>query len=358
MINHAITLLADASLPELDHWLPSPFILTRYQHPSDLSEHLKNHDILLCRSTLRVDASLLAHSSITCVATASSGIDHIDSSYLTHHDITLFDAKGSNAPAVADYVMATLAALKKIGRPIGNRAGVIGVGEVGSRVVRRLHAMGFDVVCYDPLKTAHDTHHTYVSLSQLTECDLLCLHPNLHDSQPFPSRQLLNAHFINKLKPNVTIINASRGGVVDEEALLQAHQPITYCTDVYENEPNIDARVVNIATFCTPHIAGHTIEAKQAAIIQISQHLHQHYDLAMPATVQAHTHSNKTHKQSYVQNTALDLFVSKLSWEEDVLNLYNPLIETNQLKTAQNKKTAFITLRQDHRHRHDFFQEE
>lgn len=331
--HHNLKILADESLPLLTKLFPKPFTLTPYQTSAQIPNLLPTHDILLCRSTLRVNASLLNNSTIQCVATASSGIDHIDETYLKQHHITLLDAKGSNARAVADYVVATLAALHRLGKPVGTAAGVIGVGEVGSRVVKRLQAAGFHVICYDPFKYSHG------ELIDLIHCDLICLHPNLHASQPFPSKHLLNADFLNQLKPGVVIINASRGGIVDEDALLASCKPIVYCTDVYQNEPSVDPRMIDFATLCTPHIAGHSIEAKQNAIIQISQKIHQHYGLISPPF-----------------DLPMAIPHAELSdhWQDLVLSIYNPKDDTDRLKIAADKKNTFLIQRQAHQFRHDF----
>lgn len=326
-----INILADASLPELETLFKAPFVLTRYQSQQQLIDLLPDQNILLCRSTLRVDANLLTNSSIQCVATASSGTDHIDNDYLMQHNLTLFDAKGSNARAVADYVVSILS----VHQPIGKLAGVIGVGEVGSRVVERLQAAGFTVLCFDPLKKHQNKSHQYCSLAELTACDVLCIHANLHESLPFPSKDLLNGDFLAQLKPGVTLINASRGGIVNEEALLSMTKPLTYCTDVYNNEPSIDPRIVDISAVCTPHIAGHSIEAKQKAVIQVSQQLHRYYGLKMPLSTVLNQHTD-------------------CQMQPFILNPYNPLVETRTLKVASDKKNAFLTLRKAHQYRHDF----
>lgn len=337
----SIRILADATLPNLSELFIPPFALTRYQNQSQIPDLITNQDVLLCRSTLQVDAKLLANSSIQCVATASSGTDHIDSEYLRQHNISLFDARGSNATAVADYVVATLAALNQSGKSIGKLAGVIGVGEVGSRVVARLHAAGFNVICFDPLKAQHDTNYKYVTMTDLLECDLLCVHANLHESAPFPSKNLLDATFLAQLKSGVKIINASRGGIIDEEALLTMTKPITYCADVFSGEPAIDPRIVDFSTICTPHIAGHSIEAKYGAVLKISQQLHQFYGLT-PSSI------------SLPQSNDLPVSSVKQNWQEFIIDLYNPLIETQILKAANNKQNAFLTQRKAHQYRHDF----
>ncbi len=333
-------ILADASLPNLPTLFAKPHILTTYDSKEQLHDLLGSHEILVCRSTLKVSAELLANTTIQCVATASSGVDHVDANYLNNHGITLFDAKGCNARSVADYVLATLAVLQKQNKLTGNQAGVIGLGEVGTRVVERLRALGLDVICFDPLKAELEDSKHYGTFNDLLSCDLLCIHANLHEDLPYPSKNLLDATFLTQLKPGVTIINAARGGIVDEQALLSNKTRITYCTDVYHNEPAIDARLVRYSTLCTPHIAGHSIDAKLAAVVQLSLQVNRHYQVAMPSLNSPMTAKHPLPQQS--------------NWQDSILSLYDPRIETQLLKTAQDKKLAFIALRTAHKTRHDF----
>ena len=333
-------ILADATLPNVSALFGESFNLTLYHTQNEVADLLATHDILLCRSTLKVTAKLLSNSPIQCVATASSGIDHIDSDYLRKSGIALYDAKGSNARSVADYVVASLAFLSHHGRICGNKAGIIGLGEVGTRVMERLIAAGFDVICFDPLKEKRQNYHYAGSLTELTTCDVLCVHANLHNTEPYPSANLLSAEFLTQLKSGVAIINAARGGIVNEDAVLKTTKPITYCTDVYNQEPAMNTAIVDFATLCTPHIAGHSIEAKMAAVVKISQQLHRHYGLPLPQTIPALAKG--------------PVISPKNSWQECILDLYNPLTDTQILKAAYDKKLAFLTQRQAHQTRHDF----
>lgn len=329
-----LRILADERLPHLHQLFPKPFSITTYKTNSELKSLISSYDILICRSTSRIDALLLANSPIQCVATASSGTCHIDLDYLNSKQISLFDAKGCNAPAVADYVTATLAWLEKNIKIQGKQAGVIGVGEVGTRVMGRLQSAGYDVICYDPYKNQHN-------FQALSDCDILCIHPNLHQLPPYPSLNLLNSAFLSSLKPNVVLINASRGGIVNETDLLRVKKPIYYCTDVFLQEPNINPDIVKFATLCTPHIAGHSIEAKDNSMISLSVQLHTHFNLSSPTEL----------KQS---SDLTPYFQSNTPWQEIVLDRYNPYTETQALKDAPNKASVFLTLRQTHIHRHDF----
>lgn len=139
-------ILADAALPNLHQWFTEPFTLATYKNQQELFDLVTHQDILLCRSTIQVNETLLSNSTIHCVATATSGTDHIDLDYLKKRNIRLLDAKGCNANSVADYVTASLAFLQQHRLLKGNKAGIIGVGEVGKRVIKRLAAAGFEVL--------------------------------------------------------------------------------------------------------------------------------------------------------------------------------------------------------------------
>lgn len=336
-----IRILADASLPGLDQAFPKPFELSFYKQAEEIQSLLPGQQILICRASLKVNEALLAGSALDCVATASSGTDHINPQDLRKHAIELIDAKGSNARAVADYVVASLAYLQKAQGFSAKKAGVIGLGEVGSRVAKRLAAAQMEVLTYDPPRSLVDLNFRSCSLEDLTHCDLLTVHANLHDNSPYPSRDLLNADFLSQLKPRVVIINASRGGIVDEEALLGQSKRIIYCTDVYEGEPSVNKELVDFASLCTPHIAGHSIEAKHRAIVMLSEKLHSYYHLAPPNSI-------------FPELKKRLPFEPKPSWQETALSLYNPAEETAFLKAADDLKSTFLTLRKAHLNRHDF----
>ncbi|MFC3907852.1 4-phosphoerythronate dehydrogenase [Legionella dresdenensis] len=347
-------IIADATLPGLAEAFPHPFELSLFEQASDLHKHLHGQDILLCRSTLHVDEALLDGHHLRYVATASSGTDHIDKHYLDRRDIQLIDAKGSNAIAVADYVLSCLAYLQtytdfKPPLPYRERAGeretrkaaVIGMGAVGSIVAQRLQALGYPILSFDPPRAERDPAYKSAHIHELAECNLICIHASLHDNEPYPSRNLLDKQFLQQLKPNTAIINASRGEIVSEDALLKLSTPLYYCTDVYADEPDIDAKLVDYATLCTPHIAGHSIEAKLGAVRMVSEKLHHACKLALPTFTPALVEEPR-------------IIQPGQSWQNYILSLFNPVDDTVGLKLASDKTEAFLKLRKAHSSRHDF----
>lgn len=334
-------ILADASLPGLARAFPAPFILSLYTNEQELVSMLAKQDILLCRSTIKVNEALLKNHQLKCVATATSGTDHLDHVFLKSQNIEVVDAKGSNASSVADYVVANLAYLDQQQLLKGQHVGIIGMGEVGKRVHSRLKAIHFDIKYYDPPRAQRESQFRSCTLEQLLRMDILCIHAELHSNQPFPSLDLLSQDFLAQLKPGCIIINAARGGIVNEKALLNSQQNLIYCTDVYLNEPSIDKRIIDKATLCTPHVAGHSLEAKWTAVAMVSEKLHALAGLPIP----------KLNINSQAPQLELK---SNIPWQELILSLYNPFEETVQLKQAHDKEEAFLRLRKQHQKRHDF----
>lgn len=336
-----MNILADATLPDLEYYFPKPFRLNFYRTHQEASRLIKSHQILLCRSTLTVTPEFLKDSPIECIATATSGIEHISESYLKSKKIQLYDAKGSNASAVADYVIALCALVFPNTEELKIRAGIIGLGEIGSRVAKRLKTLGCEIFSFDPPKAVLDSNFQSCKLEDLYTCELICIHANWHEHSPYPSHHLLSKDFFKQAKPGLCIINASRGNILHEIAFLESKIPIKYCTDVYSNEPHINPLIVEKALFCTPHIAGHSIEAKNSAIYHLSQKLHHHYHFDFN-----HKLIKKPEFIGQIKNTK--------SWQEMILSLYNPQIETELLKESVNKNQAFLDCRKKHQNRHDF----
>jgi erythronate-4-phosphate dehydrogenase len=332
-----MNILADASLPGLNEAFPAPFNLTRFHHLEEVAQLLPGQDILLC------DQTLLKNHTLKYVATATSGTDHLDRDWLAAQNIQVIDAKGCNARAVADYIVSCLAYLHQQKLIHGNKAGVIGLGKAGSQVAQRLSAADFELCTYDPPKALREPcAFQSCTLEALYQSDLLCIHAELHETQPHPSMNLLDQQFLTKLKPGCVIINAARGGIVNEEALLNPQLELTYCADVYINEPDVDTRIIDKATLCTPHIAGHSLEAKYTAVAMVSERLHQMAGFSCPkfAIPQMKHH--------------VSLEPGK-SWQENVLSLYNPVDETRLLKEAVDKKGVFLKARTNHQQRHNFY---
>ena len=239
------------------------------------AESIHEADVLLVRSVTLIDANLLEGSQVKFVASATSGQNHIDSDYLQRNNIGFADAKGSNARSVAEYVLSSLFVLadQHDFKLKEKTVGIIGCGEVGSRVVAMLEAMGVQTIMNDPpLKDAIGNNASigdkYRDLQEVLLADIVTLHVPLTEDGSYPTQQMVNSGFLDKLNDDVILLNTSRGGVIDEMALrahIESHHNMKVVLDVWENEPDIDTDLLTHTSIGTPHIAGYSIDAKLRA---------------------------------------------------------------------------------------------
>ena len=210
---------------------------------------VREADVLVVRTRTKIDEHLLKGSRVQLVCTATIGFDHIDTAYCQSHNIRWTACPGCNAQAVCDYIEETLKDIHATGT-----LGVVGVGHVGSLVAQMAEKRGIKVLLNDPPKGIG------VSLDEIAKkSDIITFHVPLDKS----TYHMCNADFLSKCKPNALIINAARGGVVDEKALLLSHHP--YILDTWENEPNINTDVLINATLASMHIAGYSVKGKRNA---------------------------------------------------------------------------------------------
>lgn len=225
-------------------------------------------DILLVRSVTRVDAALLEGSRVRFVGTATIGTDHLDLDYLARRGIAVASAPGSNADSVVDYVLSSLCALPGVAERLlgGGVAGIVGLGNVGGRLLRRLQRLGIRCVGYDPLLGAR-VDLPLVSLEEALAADVVCLHTPLTRGGAHPTRHLLDGARLEGLRPGTVLLNAGRGAVVDNAALrrrLERAGDLQVVLDVWETEPGFDPALQALVAIGTPHIAGYSLDGKLA----------------------------------------------------------------------------------------------
>lgn len=230
---------------------------------------------LMVRSVTRVDQALLAGSDIKFVGSATIGADHLDVAYLQQQGIAWATAPGCNANSVVDYVLSAICVCGDLLERLlaGVRVGIIGHGNVGSRLAGRFQALGIDCRAYDPLLPQQGI---LTELDALWDCPLLCLHAPLTRSGSFPSFHMLSCQQLCQLPQNAVIISAGRGEVVATEVLLQlkAKRPdIQLILDVWEPEPAIPLALLAQALLATPHIAGYSADGKINGTLQIAEAL-------------------------------------------------------------------------------------
>lgn len=233
-------------------------------------EQLGDADVLVVRSVTKVNAGLLDGSNVRLVGTATSGTDHLDEQYLLDRGIQQFDAAGCNARAVAEYVLACLILHdRNLSRGFEQlQVGIVGFGHVGKMVYGLLSVLGIRCVANDPLLANDATEPVLVSLGEVLASDVVTLHVPYTETGPCPTRKLLGIEELAELKSDALLINAARGGVVDEAALMKwkmRNKNAAIAIDCWRGEPRIDLELLRLANFASPHIAGYTAEARLRA---------------------------------------------------------------------------------------------
>lgn len=217
---------------------------------------VRDADMLLTRSTVKVNEALLAGSRVRFVATATIGIDHIDGAWLDAAGIEWASAPGSNADSVVQWFAAAVARVPDLAR---RQLGIVGVGNVGKRLERLWRALDVPppLLC-DPPRARAEGGDPFVTLDEiLRRCDLVTLHVPLTLSGPDATAHLVDAR---RLRPDAWLVNACRGEVLDSASALAVANPILL--DVFAGEPSPDPALVARALVATPHIAGHSLDGK------------------------------------------------------------------------------------------------
>ena len=236
---------------------------------------LDDADALMVRSVTKVNEALLAGKAIKFVGTATAGTDHVDDKWLKQAGIGFSAAPGCNAIAVVEYVFSSLLMLaERDGFALKDRTvGIVGVGNVGGRLQKRLEALGIRTLLCDPPRKDNGDDGDFRSLDELVEqCDVLTFHTPLFKEGPYKSLHLADEALIRRLKAGTILINACRGPVVDNVALLaclNAGQQLSVVLDVWEGEPDLDVALLDKVDIGTPHIAGYTLEGKARGTTQV-----------------------------------------------------------------------------------------
>lgn len=238
---------------------------------------VKDADILAIRSTTRVNRELLEGSSVRFVGTATIGTDHLDISYMERNGIAWCYSPGCNANSVAEYVTSAVLWLALKGEFVlkGKTMGVIGVGNVGSRVVSKATALGMNVLQNDPPRQRNEPGNAsdFVSLDTLLgESDIVTMHVPLTQVGADATYQMASNDFMASMKPGALLINSARGQILNTTALLAAMDNGTVehaVIDTWEGEPEYRTDLLNLIDIGTPHIAGYSFEGKVAGTVKV-----------------------------------------------------------------------------------------
>lgn len=281
-------IVVDSHIPNIRGCI-EPRAEVLYLEPGDITrESVSDADALIVRTRTRCDAALLDGSRVRFIGSATIGTDHIDLDYCSAHGITVRNAPGCNAPAVAQWVFCAIRAwmqARDISTTEGLTLGIVGVGHIGSIVARWGRQLGFTVLLNDPPRERTDTapNLTFLPLEELQHrCDIITFHTPLTRGGQWPTWHLCDQAFLDRLERCRLLIDAARGPIADNAALLGWHGDVAL--DCWENEPNISRELLEKAIVATPHIAGYSAEGKQRGTAMMLEALNEFcgWDIPVP----------------------------------------------------------------------------
>ena len=340
--------IVDSHIPHIQG-LIEPYAEVLYLEPGDITrDAVKDADALIVRTRTRCDADLLDGSRVRFIGSATIGTDHIDLDYCASRGITVRNAPGCNAPAVAQWVFCAIHAwmqARDIASPEGLTLGLVGVGHIGSIVARWGRALGFTVLLNDPPREMAEktelteetgrVHNTvFVPLRELQRrCDIITFHTPITREGQWPTWHLCDQAFLDGLACCRLILDAARGPIADNAALLRWNGDVAL--DCWENEPNISRELLEKAIVATPHIAGYSAEGKQRGTAMMLAALNDFYgwDIPVPRIASPATGA--------AQVTLASIAAS-----------YDILADTAALKTAP---ADFESLRNHYLHRPEYY---
>lgn len=314
---------------------------------------VKACDVLLVRSVTHVNQSLLDGSSVGFVGTATSGVEHIDENYLHAQQITFADAKGANANAVAEYIVASIASLSLRDHKnyFEKNIAIVGHGYVGKALQKKLKAFNASVKIYDPflseLSHTNINNNFYCEWGDVVNSDLISFHVPFTETGRFPTKKIVNKDFLEAISSECIVLNAARGEICDESFLLKKikNSNIKIVVDVWNNEPIISEKLLETVDIATPHIAGYSLNAKFNATAILAKKVYAHLGINEFCVV---NDSIKKIKLNYPKavDDCFDIF-------RLILLAYDPVVDTQHLRNKQSTPLHehFDFLRKHYTHR-------
>jgi erythronate-4-phosphate dehydrogenase len=270
-------IVADADIPFLEGVF-EPYADMMYKKGDQIvREDLMDADVLIVRTRTQCNADLLEGTPVKMVTTATIGMDHIDLEYCQSRGIKVANAAGCNAGGVMQYVFSAVygVAARKGIKLDDAKFGIVGVGNVGTKIEELARYLGFEVLRCDPPRAAAEGDEGFCSLEYLLEnSDIVTMHVPLDET----TRGMADETFFALMKPGAIFINAARGEVINEEALIAASPKLgAVVIDTWCNEPKINQDLLEVADIATPHIAGYSYQGKENATIMavraVARHL-------------------------------------------------------------------------------------
>lgn len=306
-------------------------------------EVVKDADALITRTRTICNERLLAGSSVKFIATATIGYDHIDTDYCKRAGIAWTNAPGCNAGSVEQYIASALHtwALEKREKLREKTIGIIGVGNVGSKVARFCETLGMKVLLNDPPRERAEGPEKFVPLDAiLQEADIITFHVPLNMDGTDATWHMAGPDFFGKLAKKPLVINSCRGEVLDTPAVKDAlinGLIAGFIADCWENEPDIDLELLKMAYLATPHIAGYSKDGKANGTRMSVQALSRFFNLdlrdwqpqqiELPDTTEIFMDGSRRDEESVIA--------------EAVLSTYDIESDSDRLKSSPEKFEKF-----------------
>jgi erythronate-4-phosphate dehydrogenase len=283
-------IVADENIPLLSCFFDKIGQVKQLPGREITADDLVDADILIVRSVTQVNQALLENSTVKFVGSCTIGMDHIDTKYLNKKGIRYENAPGCNANSVVEYILSCLSILTETHRIDWGEisVGIVGFGNVGSLLAKRLEKLGISYKAYDPLlDEKFQQQASLTSFEEVLACDIVSLHVPLTIDGDYPTFHMINEQVLSQMRPEQVLINTCRGAVINNEHLsthLKKDDRFTAILDVWENEPFINTTLAKQVLIATPHIAGYSLDGKVAGTEMIYRSLCQFLGLPLRFT--------------------------------------------------------------------------
>ncbi len=282
-----IKIVADDRIPFLRGVL-EPVAHVLYLPGREIARHhLADADALIIRTRTRCNEALLGGTPVKHIAAATSGHDHIDTTFCGRAGIRWHNAPGCNAGSVQQYMAAALTYIAIHDNKNFDEItlGIVGVGHVGKKVKQLARALRIEVLCNDPPRQRAEGGRAFTDLDTLlTKSDVVSMHVPLNREGDDKTYHMCDKAFFGKMKKGAWFVNTARGEVMHSAALEDATGSGHLggmVLDVWEAEPDIDRRLLHLAAIATPHVAGYSLDGKANGTARSVQALSRFFKLGM-----------------------------------------------------------------------------
>lgn len=352
-------IVADENVPLLEKFFSELGQIHTYPGRQIGPDQVKDADVLIVRSVTKVDKNLLENSRVRFVGTCTIGKDHVDGRYLREKNIGFASAPGCNANSVVEYVLSALSVIaEKKAVPLNRLSvGIVGYGNVGSLLAKRLKRLEVNCLVNDPPLAELNTDMAFVSLDEVLKCDVVTIHTPLTDTGPHPTKHLFSSPVLEQMSSKQVLINSGRGAVVDNEALLQKlidEPEFLAILDVWENEPNINLELAKRVFLSSPHIAGYSLDGKVKGTEQVYQAVCQYFGLPIRCKAGQYMPEPPLAKMTFTSQAEAEWAMhTALRACYDIRHDHSLLQRTLHLPEAE-RGLAFDRLRKEYRLRREF----